>query len=340
MVASLGAWNIRGLNSPLKQKSIHHWINKNKLDIVGILEPRILLANMAKVEKGLGLSSWQFVSNMHHGHLCRILVCWNPKRVSVCTVHTASQWVTCDVLSKEDGSSIRVTFVYGLNLPVERRAIWSYLISQKLVNTSVPWGILGDFNAILSSRDRSSGDQHWHTHMDEFPSCISQAELIQISLSGIHFTWDNGQHGEHSILKKLDWVWGNHQLLSTWSASKAEFQARLVSDHSPMVLLLAPPPLRQKARFKFLNLWTQQEGYEEAVKAAWAVEVHGNPISRLTSKLRLLKGFLKSKLGHHTHDMTHKVIMAKEKWHAAQCQLDRNPRDQDIRISLQIQERW
>ncbi|KAJ6295939.1 hypothetical protein OIU78_023879 [Salix suchowensis] len=129
---------------------------------------------MANVENGLGLSCWQFVSNMHHGHLCRILVCWNSKRVSVTIIHTASQSVTCDVLSKTDGSSIR--------------------------------GILGDFNAILSSRDRRGGDQHWHTHMDEYPSCITQAELIQISLSGMHFTWDNGQHGEHSILKKLDWA--------------------------------------------------------------------------------------------------------------------------------------
>ncbi|KAJ6374040.1 hypothetical protein OIU78_029695 [Salix suchowensis] len=200
-----------------------------------------------------------------------------------------------------------------------------------MVNNSTPWGILGDFNAITSSRDRYGGDQRWYSHMDEYPSCITQAELIQIPLSGIHFTWDNGQHGENFILIKLDWVWGNHRLLTAWPASKAEFQARLASDHSPIVMTLAPPPLRQKARFKFLNLWTQQEGYEEVARAAWAVEVYGNPISRLTSKLRILKGYLKTKLGHRTHDISHRVNVAKENWHAVQHQLDMNPSDQDIR---------
>ncbi|KAB5573660.1 hypothetical protein DKX38_000854 [Salix brachista] len=186
---------------------------------------------------------------------------------------TSPAWVTCDVLSKADGSSIRVTFVYGLNLPVDPHGIVT-------VGTSI--GI-----------------------------------LIWMSI--------------HLVLLRRSSFKFLYRLLSTWSASKAEFQARLASDHSPIVLSLVPPSLRQKARFKFLNLWTKQEGYEEAVRAAWAVEVHGNPISRLTSKLRILKGFLKSKLGHHTHDISHKVIMAKEKWHAVQRQLDRNPRDQDIK---------
>ncbi|KAG5224356.1 RNA-directed DNA polymerase, eukaryota, Reverse transcriptase [Salix suchowensis] len=275
-------WNIRGLNSPQKQKSIHHWITKNNLDIVGILEARILSANMAKVENGLGLSKWQFISNINHSHLCRILVGWNPKK-----------WISCDVLSQANGSSIRVTFVYGMNSPVDRRALWSYLSSQKMVNNTVSWTILGDFNAITNSRDRSGGDHHWYSHMDEYPSCITQAELNQIPSSGMHFTWDNGQHGENSILKKLNWVWGNHQMLSAWPDSKAEFQARLASDHSPIVLTLAPPPFRQK--------------------------------------LRVLKGYLKSKLGHCSHDITHRVNEAKENWYAVQHQLDKNPRDQVIR---------
>ncbi|KAJ6419612.1 hypothetical protein OIU84_029680 [Salix udensis] len=160
---------------------------------------------------------------------------------------------------------------------------------------------------------------------------ISAGEAIPNSAIGLHFTWDNGQHGENTILKKLDWVWGNHQLLTAWPTSKAQFQARLASDHSTIVLTLAPPPLRQKARFKFLNLWTQQEGYEEVVRAAWAVEVNGNPISRLTSKLRILKGYLKAKLSHRTHDISHRVNMAKEDWQTIQHQLNMNPNDQNIR---------
>ncbi|KAJ6717499.1 hypothetical protein OIU79_005643 [Salix purpurea] len=152
----------------------------------------------------------------------RILVGRNPKKVTRLSYSFILSWISCDVLNRANGSSIRVTFVYGMNSPVDRRALWSYLSSQKMVNNTISWTILGDFNAITNSRDRSGGDHHWYSHMDEYPSCITQAELNQIPPSGMHFTWDNGQHGENSILKKLDWVWGNHRMLSPWPDSKVE----------------------------------------------------------------------------------------------------------------------
>ncbi|KAJ6412771.1 hypothetical protein OIU84_005756 [Salix udensis] len=131
-----------------------------------------------------------------------------------------------------------VSFVYGMNSPIDRRDLWNYLSSQKLVNNSTPWGILGDFNAITSSRDRSGGDQRWYSHMDEYPSCITQTELIQIPRSGEN----NFRSQSHCP-----------DVSSSSSSAKGKVS-------------------------NFLNLWTQQEGYEEAIRAAWAVDVYGNPI--------------------------------------------------------------
>ncbi|KAJ6418796.1 hypothetical protein OIU84_002053 [Salix udensis] len=165
-------------------------------------------------------------------------------------------------------------------------------------------------------------------------AAVGEAELIQISLSGMHFTWDNGQHGEHSILKKLDWVWGIIIAFVNLSRRlRAEFRGETCLRSRSYGSLVGSPLPCGKGKVQILEpMDPTREGYEESLSVfAWAVEVHGNPISRVTSKLRLLKGRLKSKLGHHTHDMTHKVIMAKEKWHAVQCQLDRNPRDLEIR---------
>ncbi|KAJ6740176.1 hypothetical protein OIU79_000334 [Salix purpurea] len=289
---TIGSWNIRGLNSPHKQNLIQQWVSKNSLDIIGILEPHILPSNIDAVVAGMGISNWNFLSNIQHHHLCRILVGWNSKKVTVTVVHTATQWISCDVKSLEDGSIFRVTFVYGLNTPAERATIWRYLITEKTHNTSVPWGIMGDFNAIMSSRDCQGGDSNWYNHMEDYPNCVSQAELIHLPATGMHFTWHNGRKGDATILKKLDWAWGNQQLLTQWPLAKASFQTRLSSDHSPIVLSLSPASPRRKPRFKFLNLWTEKEGYEAAVTAAWNGEVYGNPISKLTTKLRSLKGFL------------------------------------------------
>ncbi|KAB5564260.1 hypothetical protein DKX38_004314 [Salix brachista] len=267
------------------------------------------MANMARVEAGLGLQSWQ--------------------KISVTVIHSDPQWLTCEVKSLLDGTSIRTTFIYGLNTQEERSAIWSYLSTQKSLNSTSPWGILGDFNAIISSRDRQGGDPRWHNHMDDFSNCVAQTELIQIPVSGLHFTWHNGRQGEDTILRKIDWAWGNQSLLATWPLVKANFQARIGSDHSPILMSLSPHPPRQTPRFKFLNLWADQEGYEDTVKAAWESEVWGNPISRLTSKLRILKGYLKLHHGHRTNCISDKARVAKENWQAAQLHLDNHPDDEE-----------
>ncbi|KAJ6292966.1 hypothetical protein OIU78_025026 [Salix suchowensis] len=134
---------------------------------------------------------------------------WNSKRISVTAVHKATQWITCDIKGLEDDNAFRVTFVYGLNTPTERAAIWSYLITEKTHNISVPWGIMGDFNAIMSSMDRQGGDSNWYSHMEDYPNCVSQAELIHLPATGMHYTWHNGRMGDATILKKLDCSGGN-----------------------------------------------------------------------------------------------------------------------------------
>ena len=70
MVDTIAAWNVRGLNNPKKQKIIQQWITNNRLNIVGLLEPRIQPVNMKVVEDGMGLINWEYLSNVHHGSLC------------------------------------------------------------------------------------------------------------------------------------------------------------------------------------------------------------------------------------------------------------------------------
>ncbi|KAB5534486.1 hypothetical protein DKX38_017572 [Salix brachista] len=124
-------------------------------------------------------------------------------------------------------------------------------------------------------------------------------ELIQIPVQGLHFTWHNSQIGDATVLRKLDWAFGNQNFIMKWPLSTATFQTRVASDHNPIIVSLLLSPPRQKSKFRFLNLWTRQEGYEEMVQSAWTSEAYSNPISRLTTKLRTLKGVLSN--FHRTH---------------------------------------
>lgn len=110
-----------------------------------------------------------------------------------------------------------------------------------------------DFNAILHTDDRVGGDMQWYRHQDDFIHCIHQLELIQIPYTGLRFTWHNGQHGSHTIQKKLDWIFGNQCLLSTWPVAHSIFQPRHISNHSAMIFNLLLVSCKRQVFFQILE---------------------------------------------------------------------------------------
>lgn len=82
---------------------------------------------------------------------------------------------------------------------------------------------MGDFNAVMHSADRLGGDTAWYRHLDDFNNCIQQAELIQIPYTGLKFSWHNGQHENHTIQQKLDWIFNNPCLLTKWLEAHSFF---------------------------------------------------------------------------------------------------------------------
>ncbi|KAJ6974535.1 hypothetical protein NC653_030590 [Populus alba x Populus x berolinensis] len=319
----VGSWNIWGLNGLQKQKNVHAWAQKNNLDIFGLLETKIGPANLAATQTNLAPSHWQFHSNITTSSTCRILIGWNSKKIHLTCVHSAPQWLTCDIFQLNSTAPTRITFVYGFNTPAERLALWHYITQES--SSGIPWIVMGDFNAILQAADRIGGDTRWPLHLDDFNTCIRQSELIHIPYTGLKYSWHNGQHGYHTIQKKLDWVFGNQCLLSKWPAAHATFQPRCLSDHSAMILHLCIPTSRRYVPFKFLNIWATRDDFMDVVGSSWQTLVSGNPMYQLTTKLRRLKSVFRTLHHQHTSDITGRVASAREDWFAAQHFLDEHP---------------
>ncbi|KAJ6366662.1 hypothetical protein OIU77_003109 [Salix suchowensis] len=143
---------------------------------------------MATVECGLGIQSWQFQSNVNLCNLCRILVGWDATKVTVIVVHMVVQWITCDVIDIGGNRLTRILFVYGLILRWSANLLWNYLAQQGTFNSTNP------------------------------------ADLINLPIKGVHFTWHNGKGGDQTILKRLDWAFGNQKLISQWPLTMETFQ--------------------------------------------------------------------------------------------------------------------
>ncbi|KAJ6887633.1 hypothetical protein NC652_028789 [Populus alba x Populus x berolinensis] len=322
----VGTWNIWGLNGSNKQKNVQAWTHKNNLDIIGLLETKIGNASLNSITCKLTPPHWKYLSNITSSTTCRILVGWNTQKLHLTYLHSASQWLTCEATLPNNPTPIRLTFIYGHNTPAERLSLWRYISEESSINTCTPWLLLGDFNAIMQVGDRSGGNTHWPGYQNDFNNCMSQSGLLQVPYTGLKYTWHNGQQGSNTIQKKLDWIFGNPCLFSTWPAAHATVQPRSISDHSPMTLSLQSlSSNHRQSPFKFLNIWADRTDFLPTVALSWHNPVHGNPMFQFTTKLSRLKTDLRQLHKQHTNNITDRVIQAKTLWAAAQIQLDQNP---------------
>ena len=78
----LAAWNIRGLNDPLKKKEIRSFVRVHSISVVCILETRVKSSNMDRICASI-LPGWGLIHNYDHALLGRIWVCWNTSVVSI-----------------------------------------------------------------------------------------------------------------------------------------------------------------------------------------------------------------------------------------------------------------
>ncbi|KAB5567970.1 hypothetical protein DKX38_001763 [Salix brachista] len=186
-------WNTWGLNSPNKIWSVQNWIKSHHLDIIGLIETKVSISNLPRVESHLNLIGWDFFSNATLDSPCRILVGWNTLAYTLTNFHSSPQWITCDALSLKTQISAKLTFVYGHNNASDRKPLWDYIVRTSPLYCNCPWILMGDFNAVLQAHNRSGGDSRWLGHHNDFHNATHQAQLFTLPFTGMNFTWTNGQ---------------------------------------------------------------------------------------------------------------------------------------------------
>lgn len=63
--------------------------------------------------------------------------------------------------------------MYGSNNYIERQELWSHIHQMQ---SSSPWVVMGDFNAIKTPSEKVGGDRSWPPWMDDFGNSLISAE--------------------------------------------------------------------------------------------------------------------------------------------------------------------
>lgn len=106
------AWNIRGLNMPLKQREVKKMVKRLKVSILGLVETRVKLENLVRIQAAM-FPGWGIIHNYSSHRLGRIWLCWDLGKVSVEAIHIHEQMITCKVTSTDGGGSWILSIVYG-----------------------------------------------------------------------------------------------------------------------------------------------------------------------------------------------------------------------------------
>lgn len=123
----IACWNIRGLNSPLKQKEIRSYVSNNNISIIGLLEVKVRQNNLDVFTKRT-LRHWEVIHNTQPNSVARIWLGIDPNKFHAQTLHIGEQCITCKLTAKTcDQDSFIISTVNGYNERSRKRELWACL---------------------------------------------------------------------------------------------------------------------------------------------------------------------------------------------------------------------
>ncbi|CAM8892550.1 unnamed protein product [Rhodiola kirilowii] len=119
----IAAWNIRGLNNPYKKTEVLSWIKKNKLDVVAMVEVKLLENKWAEaVTRCSPGDSWKSEFSISDGGWARILLLWNGATTKISNILKSYFFMSCEV--EAEGRRFGLIVVYASNNRRGRKMMW------------------------------------------------------------------------------------------------------------------------------------------------------------------------------------------------------------------------
>ncbi|KAJ9561549.1 hypothetical protein OSB04_006709 [Centaurea solstitialis] len=326
-------WNIRGLNTSLKQSEVRDLIKEKGVNICAILETHVKSDALVNVCSRV-FGRWSWVSNHVHSDLgTRIIIAWDVALFELMVMDMADQYINCEIKIRGTDSAFFVTFVYGANQGSARQRLWSGVRKFRAIMGDKPWVVAGDFNALLFPHDALGGTSRRNSDMADFSMFVDDVELFDLRYTGIQYSWCQKPKEEGGLRRKLDRVMSNITFTSSFVNASVIFLPRGISDHSPSLLLFSGGVKKHKRGFKFDNFLVENPRFKQIVINGWNTQVDGNFMFRVTSRLKLLKKPLAS-LRNTYGDLSLRVRKAKHELDVIQLACDLDPCNLALRDDL------
>jgi exonuclease III len=171
--------NIRGLNSPRKQRILKNRLRKEQPDLCFIQETKCTLDRMEIISK----KQWSKykisvveIQQMAGG----ILTLWNPHSENLLEAKARRHTLFVNMQIIGNTTEILYTNVYGPQVMEEKKRMLLDLENLRDQTSNLHWILVGDFNIITTLTEKKGGTKRLDRDVEEFPAFIDTMELVDI----------------------------------------------------------------------------------------------------------------------------------------------------------------
>ncbi|XP_074283278.1 uncharacterized protein LOC141607831 [Silene latifolia] len=328
----MGFWNVRGLNSPAKQKHIKWFLHHHQVGLFGLLETKVKPSSLNKISSNICIG-WCLSTNSSYHKGGRVWLLWKPNLFDLQFIEYNAQFIHVLVHELATGSQFYLTMVYAFNGLSERKSLWSRLQDMS-GHIHSPWLICGDFNTVLAPSERLGGSTT-EEEMEDFQNCLDVCHMVDMPTTGSLFTWNNKQEAATRVFSRLDRALVNHEWIDQKKEFYAHFHPEGCFDHTPCIIQRLSDMGQMKGSFKYFNMWSTTEHFLPCVTQAWGHRITGTPMFKFVRKLKLLKQPLKQLNRELFADVENNTMRAWKHLESIQSQIRSDPTNPDlIRIEI------
>ena len=135
----------------------------------------------------------------------------------------------------------------------------------------LPWAFMGDFNEVLSAKEKCGGNPICQRRVSAIKECMDECRMMDLGFTGPIYTWTNKRELDNLIQCRLDRCWVNPSWKNFYSEANVTHLARINSDHCLLLLNLNPFLGSNTDRpFRFQSIWLSHSDFPAVVRDAWA----------------------------------------------------------------------
>ncbi|KAL5575727.1 hypothetical protein UlMin_017426 [Ulmus minor] len=274
------AWNCRGMGQPSAIRELRALVRSSNPDCIMLMEAKVNSGTMVSILHNLHFLNHVYVPPVGlSGGFC---VAWRDG-IDMEPVTMNKHIMSFLVFSSPGSAPWLLSAVYGPNSSVEKRLFWDNIHLQTNCFLGA-WLIIGDFNTIWSSSDRSSG-----SGMDigsrRMRTALNNLGMLLIPASGVNYSWSNRRQGNRRIRSKIDRAVANEEWWRSFPNASIRMLPQTTSDHNPQILYCFGQNSFAKRPFRFEAMWTEDKRSYWVVNQAWNSMSHQFPPSRFYKRL-------------------------------------------------------